>query len=107
MTALFDAVRGKFGRVDVLYVGLAALSTPCIADLIYSCRGASWPRNIVRSLSRFNNAGTGTPPVPFDEITYEDWMGCVQTNLTGSFLCAQQAFRMMKSQTPQGGRYSI
>ena len=62
---------------------------------------------ILRSLSRFNNAGTGTPPVPFDEITYEDWMGCVQTNLTGSFLCAQQAFRMMKSQTPQGGRYSI
>jgi NAD(P)-dependent dehydrogenase (short-subunit alcohol dehydrogenase family) len=45
--------------------------------------------------------------VPFDEISYEDWSGCVQTNLTGSFLCAQQAFRMMKSQTPQGGRYGL
>src|SRR5215472_3205982 len=52
----------------------------------------------------FNNAGTSTRGIPFEDLTYEQWMGVVQTNLTGSFLCAQHAFRMMKSQHPQGGR---
>jgi NAD(P)-dependent dehydrogenase (short-subunit alcohol dehydrogenase family) len=52
----------------------------------------------------FNNAGTSTRGVPFEELTYEQWMNVVQTNLTGSFLCAQHAFRMMKEQDPRGGR---
>ena len=52
----------------------------------------------------FNNAGTSTRGVPFEELTYEQWSDVVATNLTGSFLCAQHAFRMMKSQQPQGGR---
>jgi NAD(P)-dependent dehydrogenase (short-subunit alcohol dehydrogenase family) len=52
----------------------------------------------------FNNAGISTRGVPFDELTYEQWSGVVAVNLTGSFLCAQHAFRMMKEQTPQGGR---
>src|SRR5215469_2626810 len=52
----------------------------------------------------FNNAGTSTRGVPFEELTYEQWMNVVQTNLTGSFLCAQHAFRMMKEQEPRGGR---
>ena len=52
----------------------------------------------------FNNAGTGAPAVPFDELTYEQWTTVVSTNLTGSFLCAQEAFRIMRTQTPQGGR---
>src|SRR5580700_5862846 len=52
----------------------------------------------------FNNAGTSTRGIPFEELTYEQWMGVVQTNLTGSFLCAQHAFRMMKEQDPRGGR---
>jgi NAD(P)-dependent dehydrogenase (short-subunit alcohol dehydrogenase family) len=52
----------------------------------------------------FNNAGTGAPPVGFDELSFEQWSRVVATNLTGSFLCAQAAFRMMKAQTPQGGR---
>src|SRR5213593_481855 len=52
----------------------------------------------------FNNAGISTRGIPFEDLTYEQWMGVVQTNLTGSFLCAQHAFRMMKSQDPQGGR---
>src|SRR5262249_6686790 len=59
---LFDAVRGSFGRLDVL----------------------------------FNNAGSGAPPVPFDEITFEQWKAVVDVNLTGAFLCAQQAFALMK-----------
>ena len=52
----------------------------------------------------FNNAGRGSPPVELDEITYEDWRAVVDVNLTGVFLCTQQAFRIMKNQTPQGGR---
>ena len=52
----------------------------------------------------FNNAGIGGPPVPLEDIPYEDWMGVVAVNLTGMFLCTQEAFRMMKAQSPQGGR---
>ncbi len=52
----------------------------------------------------FNNAGTGTPPVPLEEIPFEDWQRAVNANLTGTFLCSQQAFRLMKTQSPRGGR---
>ena len=52
----------------------------------------------------FNNAGISTRGIPFEELTYEQWATVVAVNLTGSFLCAQHAFRMMKSQQPQGGR---
>jgi NAD(P)-dependent dehydrogenase (short-subunit alcohol dehydrogenase family) len=52
----------------------------------------------------FNNAGGNVPGTAFEELAYEDWARVVQVNLTGSFLCAQAAFRMMKAQSPQGGR---
>ena len=52
----------------------------------------------------FNNAGMGAPPVPKDELTFEQWMAVVNVNLTGSFLCAQAAMGLMKRQRPQGGR---
>lgn len=52
----------------------------------------------------FNNAGMGTPARPMEELTYEQWSAVVSVNLTGSFLCAQEAIRMMKAQTPHGGR---
>ena len=52
----------------------------------------------------FNNAGRGAPRVEFDDISYEDWKAVVDVNLTGVFLCTQRAFRIMKNQTPQGGR---
>ena len=52
----------------------------------------------------FNNAGISTRGIPFEDLTYEQWTNVVAVNLTGSFLCAQHAFRMMKSQDPQGGR---
>jgi NAD(P)-dependent dehydrogenase (short-subunit alcohol dehydrogenase family) len=52
----------------------------------------------------FNNAGTGAPAIPMEDITYEQWMTVVNTNLTGAFLCSQEAIRMMKAQSPQGGR---
>ena len=52
----------------------------------------------------FNNAGSNVPAVPMEELTYEQWSGVVAVNLTGAFLCAQQAMRMMKAQEPRGGR---
>lgn len=52
----------------------------------------------------FNNAGLNAPGVPFEDLPYEKWKAVVDTNLSGSFLCAQAAFRVMKEQTPQGGR---
>jgi NAD(P)-dependent dehydrogenase (short-subunit alcohol dehydrogenase family) len=52
----------------------------------------------------FNNAGTFTPAVPLEELTRQQWQAVVDTNLTGPFLCTQQAFRLMKAQTPKGGR---
>ena len=52
----------------------------------------------------FNNAGVGAPAVPMDELTYEQWKSVVDANLTGAFLCAQGAMRLMKKQRPGGGR---
>jgi NAD(P)-dependent dehydrogenase (short-subunit alcohol dehydrogenase family) len=52
----------------------------------------------------FNNAGTGAPPVPIEDLSFEQWKRVVDTNLTGAFLCTQHAVRLMKSQDPRGGR---
>jgi NAD(P)-dependent dehydrogenase (short-subunit alcohol dehydrogenase family) len=68
--ALFDAVRERFGRLDLL----------------------------------FNNAWTGAPPVPLEDLSVEHWKRVVDINLTGAFLCTQAAFRLMKAQDPRGGR---
>ncbi|MEP9376136.1 SDR family oxidoreductase [Aquabacter sp. CN5-332] len=68
--ALFEAVKARFGRLDVL----------------------------------FNNAGTGARAVPMYELSYNEWKKVVDTNLTGPFLCTQEAMRIMKDQSPRGGR---
>ncbi|MFJ4219458.1 SDR family oxidoreductase [Curtobacterium luteum] len=52
----------------------------------------------------FNNAGTGAPATPFDELTLDTWDAVLSVTLTGSFLCAREAFRVMRTQSPQGGR---
>jgi NAD(P)-dependent dehydrogenase (short-subunit alcohol dehydrogenase family) len=52
----------------------------------------------------FNNAGIGAPGVPLEDLTYEQWKRVVDTNLTGAFLCTQEAFKIMKDQNPRGGR---
>ena len=52
----------------------------------------------------FNNAGIGAPAVPIEDLPFEDWKRVVDVNLNGAFLCAQAAIRMMRAQTPSGGR---
>jgi NAD(P)-dependent dehydrogenase (short-subunit alcohol dehydrogenase family) len=52
----------------------------------------------------FNNAGIGAPAVPLEELTFEQWQAVVAVNLTGAFLCTQEAFKVMKNQQPRGGR---
>lgn len=52
----------------------------------------------------FNNAGSGAPPIPLEDLTYEQWQNVVNANLTGVFLCTQEAFKIMKAQEPMGGR---
>ncbi len=52
----------------------------------------------------FNNAGRGAPGVPLEDLSFEDWQSVVDINLTGAFLCTQEAIKMMKAQDPQGGR---
>lgn len=52
----------------------------------------------------FNNAGTGAPPVPLEDLSFDQWKRVVDVNLTGAFLCTQAAFRLMKDQDPRGGR---
>ena len=68
--ALFETVRGRYGRIDLL----------------------------------FNNAGTASKPASVEEVTLEQWRAVVDANLTGAFLCTQAAMRLMKGQTPRGGR---
>ena len=68
--ALFDAIRGEFGRLDLLV----------------------------------NNAGSNVPAIPMEEVTFDQWSSIVAANLTGAFLCTQQAFKLMKAQEPRGGR---
>ena len=52
----------------------------------------------------FNNAGMGTPTMPFEDISFEQWQAVLNVNLTGAFLCSQAAFKIMRDQKPQGGR---
>ena len=52
----------------------------------------------------FNNAGTGAPPIPLEDLTFEQWKTVLDVNLTGTFLCTQEAIRIMKGQDPMGGR---
>ena len=72
---------------------------------IRSRRCSPAPRNAFGRLDLlFNNAGVGAPAVPLEDLTYAQWKNVVDINLTGVFLCTQEAFKLMKSQTPRGGR---
>ncbi len=78
----------------------ADVSDPAAVTMLFEKTRAAFGRLDVL----FNNAGTGAPPVPLEELTVEQWRRVVDVNLTGVFLCTQAAFRLMKAQTPRGGR---
>ena len=73
---------------------------PLAVDALFAKLGERFGRLDVL----FNNAGTGAPPVPLEDLTYAQWKAVVDANLTGAFLCTQGAFRLMKAQDPRGGR---
>ncbi|GES43764.1 NADP-dependent 3-hydroxy acid dehydrogenase YdfG [Rhizobium sp. ERR 922] len=102
-------------RADVLEKAARELSEETRAEFLAVAADVSDPTS-VRSLfdviaDRYgrldllvNNAGMGLPAVPMEELSFEQWNAIVGANLTGAFLCTQQAFRLMKAQVPQGGR---
>jgi NAD(P)-dependent dehydrogenase (short-subunit alcohol dehydrogenase family) len=81
---------------------------PIVADVTDPAAIAALFSRIQQEFGRldllFNNAGTGTPPMPLEDVPLEKWRAVLDTNLTGMFLCTQGAFRLMKAQTPRGGR---
>lgn len=87
-------------------VGERALSVPTDVTDPESVRGlfAATKQTFGRLDLLFNNAGTGAPAVPLEELTVADWRRVVDVNLTAAFLCTQEAFRLMKEQDPRGGR---
>ncbi len=78
----------------------ADVSDPAAVQALFDRTRATFGRLDVL----FNNAGAGAPPVPLEDVTIEQWRRVLDVNLTGAFLCTQAAFRLMKEQTPRGGR---
>lgn len=81
-------------------VQTADVADPASVDALFAAIAARFGRLDLL----FNNAGLNVRPTPFEELAVEDWNSVVSVNLTGMFLCAQGAFRMMKAQSPRGGR---
>jgi NAD(P)-dependent dehydrogenase (short-subunit alcohol dehydrogenase family) len=82
------------------FVESADVSDPeSVAALFRNLRSRAGRLDVV-----FNNAGSGAPPVDFDDLSFEQWSKVVAVNLTGTFLVAQAAFRLMREQQPKGGR---
>ena len=79
---------------------VSEVSSPDGVKALFEAYKAKWSRLDML----FNNAGMGAPPVPLEDLTLEQWLNVVNVNLTGAFLCTQEAFRIMKDQDPQGGR---
>ena len=92
--------------VDAGAAGSRAL--PIVADVANPESVQALFTQVAESFGRldvlFNNAGISAPGVPLEDLTFEQWKNVVDTNLTGVFLCTQHAFRLMKAQTPRGGR---
>jgi NAD(P)-dependent dehydrogenase (short-subunit alcohol dehydrogenase family) len=92
----------KLAETVALAPGLPAVAIPCDVSNPASVRALF--EQVRRLDLLFNNAGTGAPAVPLEDLTFEQWRTVVDTNLSGPFLCTQEAFRMMKAQAPRGGR---
>ncbi|CCD97119.1 putative oxidoreductase [Bradyrhizobium sp. ORS 375] len=111
MNAGFTVVlagRRKEMLEETAKLGPAGMSLPVPADMMDPASIAALFDTVKKTYGRldvlFNNAGMGAPPVPFEDLTMEQWQSVVATNLTAPFLCTQHAFRIMKDQSPRGGR---
>ena len=102
-------------RLDALAQTIAQAGTGSAAQLLAVPTDVGDPASVKALFAKteqafgrldllFNNAGMGAPAVPMEELSYEQWKAVVDVNLTGPFLCTQAAIRLMKSQSPQGGR---
>ena len=101
-------------RRDALDATIAAAAAsganalPVATDVSNPASVAALFKNVKDTFGRldvlFNNAGVGAPPVNLEDLTFEQWKNVVDINLTGAFLCTQEAIKLMKSQDPRGGR---
>ncbi len=98
--ALEETARLAGDAAERALVVPAGVADPAAVDALF----AAVRQRLGRLDLLFNNAGGNVPGVPFEDLRAEDWNRVVAVNLTGSFLCAQAAFRMMKEQRPMGGR---
>jgi len=99
--ALLDAVAAESGGGPERVLGLATdVSDPASVAALFERTEQAFGRLDLL----FNNAGLGAPAVAIEDVSFEQWKSVVDVNLTGAFLCTQQAFKLMKRQTPRGGR---
>ena len=98
----------RAGRLDALAERYGAAAVPLPLDVTDADAVQAAFHDFAEAQGRldclFNNAGIFTPTAPLDEIAVDDWRRAVDVNLTGMFLCARMAFRIMRRQAPQGGR---
>ena len=97
--ALEETVSLAGGPVPMLAVPTDVREADAVRDLFARLRGEFGRLDLL-----FNNAGTGAPAIPLEDLTVEQWRAVVDVNLTGCFLCAREAIRIMKAQQPRGGR---
>jgi NAD(P)-dependent dehydrogenase (short-subunit alcohol dehydrogenase family) len=93
-----EAIAGELGNGSVAHT--ADVTDEASVDALFE--------GVARRFGRldvlFNNAGTGAPPRPLEDVEIDDWRRVLDTNITGAFLCTRAAFRLMKAQNPRGGR---
>ena len=97
---LLDAAVNEANATDRALAVAADIGKPADVDHLFNEIKSKFGRLDVL----FNNAGMGTPAMPFEDLSFEQWQAVLNVNLTGAFLCSQAAFRMMRDQSPQGGR---
>ncbi len=98
--ALVETARDSGAPADRMLVAPTDITDPAAVRAVFERVRERFGRLDVL----FNNAGVNAPGVPFEELPLERWREVIDTNLTGAFLCAQEAFRLMKFQAPRGGR---
>jgi NAD(P)-dependent dehydrogenase (short-subunit alcohol dehydrogenase family) len=96
--ALLDQVAAQAGPAALAFA--SDLTEPASVAALFAAVKARYGRLDVL----FNNAGAGAPPIPLEDLTLAQWRTVLDTNVTGAFLCTQEAFRLMKAQSPRGGR---